>query len=413
MLTVESELHLRLKVAGENLDINGIARWAGRMKQELARGLIAAVLEAVQERHLERVLAGSEELVCTGCGVIHTGPGAVLRRGWRGRKLSTSSGRVSFRLRQVTCPACGRTRSPYPELLGLAPRQRILEELERRLLDWVTHLSYEKTVQLGAELLGGTCSKRHLRETVKRHGERVRFTVQEPVEVLVADSTMVAAGEKPRGEEFGLALQVQDRQRRGRRTMAQKRVAGFGIGTGLWEQALTGVPEPEVIVTDRERGMHRLVSRCFPRARHQQCEWHVARTLSYTLSLQGMEVEQRKGLVASVAGILRREPIAARRAYARLQQQVEGYRRASVFLKNSAPYVLYDTCSAERTTGLAEREMRELNRRTDVGARWSLQGVASLLRLRLAQRHNPDDYARLWSPAREPVATWCLTHHVN
>lgn len=413
MLAVDTELHLRMKVAGSTVDINGIAQWAAEVKQNLACELIAAVLERAQEQHLERALAGEEEVVCTGCGVIHTGPGTVLRRGWRSRKLQTSSGRVCFRLRQVTCTACGRTRSPYPELLGLGPRQRILEELERRLLDWVTHLSYEKTVQLGARCLGGTCSARHLRRAVGRHGAQIAFTAAEPVEVLVADGSMVTAGEKARGEEFSLALQVRGREQRGTRIEANKRVVGFGIGPGLWAQALGGVPEPELIVTDRERGLRQLIGRYFPKARHQQCEWHLARTLGYTLSLQGMKVAERKRLVGTVIGTLRQSPEAARDGYRTLQERVRSYPRASTFLRNSARYVLYETDSAERTTGLAEREMREMNRRTDVGARWSLEGVANLLRLRLAQRHNPDDYERIWQPYGRPAATWCLTHHVN
>ncbi len=52
-----------------------------------------------------------------------------------------------------------------------------------------------------------------------------------------------------------------------------------------------------------------------------------------------------------------------------------------------------------------EREMREVNRRTDVGARWSVSGIMNLVRLRLAKRHHPDDYGRLWSPLRKPAST--------
>jgi transposase-like protein len=233
------------------------------------------------------------------------------------------------------------------------------------------------------------------------------------VKVLVADSSMVTAGVKAWGEEFSLALQVQGRAQRGGRTKARKRVVGFGIGHGLWTQALGGVPEPELIVTDRERGLRQLIGRYFPGARHQQCEWHLARTLGYTLSLQGMHVAERKRLVATVIGTLRQSPEAARDGYRTLQERVRAYPRATTFLRNSARYVLYESNSAERTTGLVEREMRELNRRTDVGARWSLEGVASLVRLRLAQRHNPDDYERIWSAYGSPAATWCLTDHVN
>jgi hypothetical protein len=76
-------------------------------------------------------------------------------------------------------------------------------------------------------------------------------------------------------------------------------------------------------------------------------------------------------------------------------------------LRNVSPYVLSRRRPAERTTSVIEREMREINRRTDVGARWSIPGVDHLLRLRHAKRINPDDFARVWSavqmPAFQPV----------
>jgi hypothetical protein len=74
----------------------------------------------------------AEELVCRGCGVVCSGAGAVLRRGTRPRKVHTSSGVVEFALRQVTCPACRVTWCPFLGQLGLAPYQRVIEELEQR-----------------------------------------------------------------------------------------------------------------------------------------------------------------------------------------------------------------------------------------------------------------------------------------
>ncbi len=55
--------------------------------------------------------------------------------------------------------------------------------------------------------------------------------------------------------------------------------------------------------------------------------------------------------------------------------------------------------------------MREVNRRVDNGARWSVPGVAHLLRLRLAQRCNPDDYERLWKPLQ--TVRWELVSHAG
>lgn len=400
MLLVETELHLQLNVLSAGAEINDLAQWAAEMKHALACRVITAVLGAVQEEHLERVLGGEAELVCTGCGVVHTGAGSVLRRGRRRRKLRTSSGEVVFELRQVTCSACRKTWSPYPELLGLAPRQRVLEELERRLVDWVTELSYGKTVRLARAWLGASLSKRRLHAAVQRRGARIRFTEAEPTEVLIADGTKVAAGNKPRGEDITVAFQLRGRRREGARPRAIKRVVGFGAGPTHWKQSLATVSEPALVVTDRERGVHRLVSDRFPRARHQQCEWHMARTLNYVLSLESVPVEKRRPLTRELAGVFKLTPTRAAAAYRRLLGRLEHSPGATTFLHNSAPYVLHPTRSRERTTALAEREMRELNRRTDVGVRWSLSGVTNLMRLRLAQRHNPDDYERVWRPTR-------------
>jgi hypothetical protein len=70
-------------------------------------------------------------------------------------------------------------------------------------------------------------------------------------------------------------------------------------------------------------------------------------------------------------------------------------------LRDAAPFVLYDDPpSEERTTSIVEREMREINRRVDVGARWSILGVTQ-------QRCNPDDYEKLWRSIRQP-SSWAV-----
>ena len=72
-------------------------------------------------------------------------------------------------------------------------------------------------------------------------------------------------------------------------------------------------------------------------------------------------------------------------------------------LRHISAYVLARKRPSERTTSVIEREMREINRRSDVGARWSIAGVDHLLRLRHAKRINPDDFGRVWSDVRTPA----------
>lgn len=409
MLPVETELHLALKVHASGVEVNDLAAWIGAEKHDLARQILREVLWRVQEQALQRVFEGAEELVCTRCGVVCSGAGAVLRRGSRSRKLHTSSGAVEFSLRQVTCPECRSTWCPFLGQLGLAPYQRVLEELEQRLLSGVVQLSYAKTTRLAGEWLAGTLSPVRLHAAVQRLGERVEFTESGPLQTLIADGTKVPAGPRQRGEDISIAFQVHGRSRKQARAAVDKRVVGFGIGWGHWQQSLATASEPALVVTDSESGLRELVRDYYPHARHQLCEWHVPYTLKHVLSLQGVPPARRGALAGELSGILRRGGPEAGAAYERFRQRLGGYPGARSLLKNARPYVLHSSRSAARTTSPAERAMREVNRRIDVGARWSVSGVGNLLKLRLATMDNPNDLARIWHPPRS-IASSLVSH---
>lgn len=400
MLRVETGLHVQIKVEPGTTGINDLAAWAFGARSRLVEGVLAGVLWQLQEGHLATVLRGEAELVCPGCGTIRDGPGAVLRRGSRPRQVRTSSGRIRFRLRQVTCPDCRKTWSPYPGLLGLAPRQRVTEELERRLVDMVTELSYAKTSRLAAEWLGVTLSPRHLHRTVQRQGARVAFGPVEPVETIVADGTKVPAGRKQRGEDIVIALQLQGRTERQGRTVVGKRVVGFGIGPGSWPAALTTAGEPELVVTDGESGIAQAVTEHCPDARHQRCVWHLPYSLRHMLGREGIPAARQRQVAREVTTLLEQPASEGRGRYEDLAAGLTHQPRSRNLLETAADFVFFDDPSAERTTGVVEREMRESNRRMDVGARWSVPGAAHLEKLRLARRHNPDEYQRLWRPIR-------------
>lgn len=136
MLTLETGIQLPCNVHVSAERINDLAAGLPHLGREIALDVGRRVVEQVQDEHLRQVLEGAAELVCCGCGVTHSGTEAnLVRRGSRSRKLRTSSGVLCFALRQVTCRECGKTWSPFPELLGLLPRQRVTEELERKLVE--------------------------------------------------------------------------------------------------------------------------------------------------------------------------------------------------------------------------------------------------------------------------------------
>lgn len=396
MLPVETELHLHLKVSSCGGEINDLAAWGRRAGPAISCELIAGAVWDSQQAHWQRLRDGVGEVTCERCGVTHSGADQLVRRGSRKRQLKTSSGVVTFRLLQLTCRMCGRTWSPYPELLGLAPRQRVSEELLQLLFEAVVDVSYGKSRRLANAWLGNAVSDRTLHRAVQQRGSRVAFTAAARLNTVVADGTRVRTGEKKTGEEYCIAYQIHGRSRHRRRPVVKKRVVGFGIGIDGWDEAFAMLgTQPKLVVTDGEHGLRGRVARHFPEARHQLCEWHVPYSLKYLMLMDGgLSLNRRKEIISELQGIIERGD---HRAYRRLSRRFHRGSYTRTYLDNAAPYIMYEKPSAVRTTSWAERQMRELNRRTDVGVKWSMAGVASLLKLKLAKLHNPDDYERIWT----------------
>ncbi|MBB4639375.1 ISH6 family transposase [Longimicrobium terrae] len=411
MLTLETSIQLSWNVTVSAAGINDLANGLPRIGRELALGAAARIVEQAQEEHLERVFAGEAEIVCHRCGVVHVGPDARLgARGCRRRKLRISSGVLCFALRQVTCRECGRTWSPYAELLGIRPRQRIAEELERKLVEAVTNQSYGKTCSLAKTWLGSSVSPRTLHRCVQARGEKVVFTPAPGCKVAMADGTKVPAGKSRYGTDVRIAFQILGRCTENGRPRVRKRIAGWSIGPVGWSEALPAGIASDVIVTDREAGIPEVLARQHPGVRHQLCEWHMGHTSKHLMALDHVPVAERKKRVQELNAILwSLDPPAVKQLRFEAFWQALPYRRAKAMLRDSVSRILYDEPSAARTTSLAEREMREVNRRTDVGVLWSTKGVNNMLKLRHALRLNPDDFDRVWLPV-QPITFHPVPH---
>ncbi len=396
MLTPDRSARSSTNVESWSLSINAVASSLPELGRLFALDHARRELETAQDEFVKAVLDGRAEVVCERCGVVHSGP-TILRRGRRVRQLKTSIGVLRFALKQLTCGDCRRTWSPFARLLGLAPRQRVAQELVRKLVECVTELPYGKTCRLAAAWLGASLSPRTLHTYVQELGPRVRFTPAPPTAVVQADGTKVPAGRSERGMEVRFSFQLLGRHEENGRTAVEKRIAGWGVGPGGWKDALPPGIATEVIVTDREKGLPQLLAKRFPKLRHQHCEWHLGHTMNHLLYLDGVKVPERRRWKEALGKILWGKTIVNRRErYETLCSQMACHPKAHTMLLDAKENVLFDIPSAERTTSVIEREMREINRRSDVGVRWSERGIDNLLRLRAAKRINKDDFERVW-----------------
>jgi transposase-like protein len=356
---------------------------------------------------------------CTGCGNDQ----GFRRRGFRPkpRKVLTACGKVAFRSQQLECQRCGRRFAPAAELLGLAPHQRRTETLSKLAAALATEVAYAKASRLLAELAGPLVSARSIRRDVLAMApERVGPEITE-VPILLLDGTGERAGPAKGGVALHLAIGLVARRQHGKKVSVQARLLGATVAEG-WDvmgDLLAGV-RPGLVVVDGEEELSTLAAEAFPGVPVQRCLWHLARGVyraaRYTDGAShDLADDFRAQLeVLLTAAYQDRDLAAAQTAYNDLIDDAEacGARAAAAHLRGAigevftflthrhAGRLLFgDKGRPELGTGVIERVMREMNRRTDVGVRWSIPGVRAILMLKLQHKytHGP------WSP--NPVTT--------
>ena len=391
-------VHLQLKIELAEPSINALLEWYWAHRGEMLEQLLATLVAEAQLQWLAQVRQGAQAMVCTACGVVH-GSGGWTLRGRRSRRLKTLQGEVSVPLMQVTCGACGHTRAPGAEALGLPAKARMSASLEQRALERVYETSYRRSAQALRSCTGAEISPSTLHRLVQRRGGALQLRADPAAEVVLADGTKVRAGKRVELEELRMAVQVLGREEVGGRRRARLRLLGLEVGPGSWPRVMQPAPGTTVVVTDAELPVRAHVRDRYPGARHQLCEWHVGHSLNWSLRVDGRKMGERKRRRAELGRILWGEgPIQARRQrYDTFVESLSQSPTSQTQLQQARAHVLFEPASSERTTSLLERQMREVDRRAWNGARWSSSGLTHLLRLSFARTHNPDDYQRLWN----------------
>lgn len=398
LLSVNTVVHLAVKVDLQQVTINGLSEWLFSARDQLFSQLVGKVVTQAQEQWLDAVSRARSELICTGCGVVHRGRSGWTRRGSRMRRIKTSSGTLVFPLLQVTCGDCRATRTPCGPVMGVAPQQRITTELKRKAIERVFETSYHRSARAIRDCMGVSVSATTLHRYVQDSARRVQVTPAPECIAILADAAKVRAGSRTEFEDLRFAFQLTGRSGTDRRRRAHLRVVGVGIGLRSWPQVLPGDEHTELVVTDGEPALEAHVRKRYPNARHQFCMWHAVYSLDYSLLQDRIPVQQRKGLRRELAGVLWRKASLSRkrRLYESYIEQLSYSRTSQKQLRRAAAHLLFEEASAEVTTSLIERQMREVDRRTWVGARWSTSGVRNLMLLSMLRRHNADDYERVW-----------------
>lgn len=417
MLNKNYEILCKLNLSQNNITVNDIIRAVNHELKNAAVEIIGRTIDDIQDCLLNRFLGTrwnefENKIVPWICPHCYE-RSSFVRRGRRSRKLKTSEGIINFSLYQVTCKSCSKTFSPFPQLLGLKARTRISTEFEEKIVKLALDNSYDKTSKYIEEFTETTISHTASRNIALRVSDSISINHEiNEFDSILIDGTKVKSGFKERGSEIHLALAPVKRVDKYGRPYNEKVILAFGIGQSdkKFKKQLSKYSCDNVIV-DGDSSYSNLIKELFSDATHRRCIWHIPKQLSHLLYMNKVPFKDREAFLYALIGILKQKDFyKAINEYFDFIQMFERLQFHDVvsFLKNAMAGIFHNkedwnNRKKHSSNSLIEREMREINRRTDIGCRWSDEGVYKIIKLLEIKRHATHNFDQYFKQNRRPI----------
>jgi len=300
--------------------------------------------------------------------------------------VATSRGRLRLTVLQAHRKNCRRTFRPLNEALGLPTAQRLLIELETMGSFLGTQVTFTRSARILKSLAGGTMSAEGIRQILARQAAQVVLPKPHPEQTVLVDATKVKAGHKERGEPVYLAITAEPGPVMNKRPTCRKQLVHLHVGgVTTLKQQLTATGATHMVHDGGE-----VLTGYAPKIK--RCRWHLGHQLKHYLWQDGVPHEFRAAFQETTSHILTDREQGPKR-YDRWQANLValGLTTAANHLSNAADEAftyLKEPGFAYIDTSPLERAMRELNRRVDIGARWSPKGAENVLKVLFHQRLN-------------------------
>ena len=417
MLNKNYEILCKLNLTQSNITVNDVIKAVSHQLKNVTTKIISQTINDIQDAILDKFLGTRWNefdnkivpWICPHCNERSS----FVRRGHRSRKLKTSEGIIEFNLYQVTCKSCKKTFSPFPQLLGLKARARISTEFEEKIVELALNNSYSKTSEYINSFTKSTISHTASRDITLRVSDNINLN-QESTEfdTILIDGTKVKSGLKERGSEIHLAISPIKKTVKNGRAYTAKRLVAFSIGdtdTGLKSQL--SKYSCDYVIIDGDNSYLNLVKDVFEDATYRRCKWHIPRQILHLLYMNKVPVREREPFILGLVNILNTndyyKALSGYFNYIQMFEELKFYDIVT-FLKNAMSGLFINeedwiNKNKHTSNSLIEREMREINRRTDVGCRWTDKGVYKIIKLLEIKRHAKDNYDQYFKQNRRPI----------
>jgi transposase-like protein len=324
--------------------------------------------------------------VCHGSSCPVCNSGHLIRKGWRHRVLKSTRGRLEFLVLQAHCKTCGRTFRPFTSLSGLPSSRRFLDELITKAVDLAVQLPFAQSSRILKALSNGSISQEGIRQKVAEKAAQIVFAAPNTEDTVLVDSTKVKAGTKKRGSSVHLAITAEPGPEIAGRKTINKKLLHLHVGSVEPLKKRLNVLQSQRLVHDGGEDY----SGC---AKHiQRCKWHLVHQLKHYLWQDGIAYEKRGPYQGRLKTMLW-DTNNGIKSYTQFAKEIEmaGLTFTANHLNGAKDEIftwINNPGFSFKTTSPLEREMRELNRRADVGARWSNNGIENVLKVLFHKRLN-------------------------
>lgn len=375
-------------VIGKDIHVNTLTHFVHQKRHILLSGIIRESVLSQQQTWIDIDIGirfhrnrNNSSFRCPKCQQCRFN-----RKGIRSRKYKCIIGKIELPILQVRCCFCGHRFCPYKDRIGLSFKDRISPDLIEKQLSLTCEMPYWKARHFVESLLFVSVSPNRIRKKIDLESERIgALPITGCNQIGYIDSTKVPAGRKERGENIHFAVSAVPGTR-GNRPAMVKRFLFLTTGDAEAIKQKTKELRLSGLVHDGDIDF----SGCAPHV--QRCLWHLPHQLKHFLWDDGVPYEQRAPLVDELIQILfsskRSEEMKQRYSAFMEKLNEKGFQKSYTHLKNAENEL---TTSRDynfdyHTTSPIEREMREINRRAEIGVRWSVKGVENLLRVKMYNR---------------------------
>jgi hypothetical protein len=288
---------------------------------------------------------------------------------------------------QAKCKCCGRAFRPFTTALGLPFSRRCTDELIEKAVSLGIQVPFQRSSDILKMLTAGSFSAEGIRQKIAAKAKTVVLREDTSDKTVLTDSTKVKAGAKERGASVQMAITAEPGPLVSGRPTIRKELVHLHVGDVEPLRNHLEAIRPHRLVHDGDTDF----SDCADSV--QRCRWHLVYQLKHYLWQDDIPHEDRAAYQGRLKDILFGEWNTAPRMLGTFIKDLEaaGCTTSAEHLRNARSETFTyraDGNFAYATTTPIEREMRELNRRADVGVRWSVKGVENVLKVLFHYRLN-------------------------